>query len=107
LSDPTVIAKYRLAADIAQGELSLSTIQRPSPCKNVHCTRSAKYQKTNDEPQLGTELTIDALTKVVARVADGVRVSELCAFGDEIILSYVRFTPLQISLSGVPCTARK
>ncbi|KAF9968380.1 putative metalloprotease arx1 [Mortierella alpina] len=48
LSDPTVIAKYRLAADIAQ----------------------------------------DALTKVVARVADGVRVSELCAFGDEIILSY-------------------
>ncbi|KAG0068022.1 Proliferation-associated protein 2G4 [Linnemannia elongata] len=48
LSDPTVIAKYRLAADIAQ----------------------------------------DALTKVVARVADGVRVSELCAFGDEVILSY-------------------
>ncbi|KAF9178631.1 Proliferation-associated protein 2G4 [Haplosporangium sp. Z 767] len=48
LSDPTVIAKYRLAADIAQ----------------------------------------DALTKVVARVAEGVRVSELCAFGDEIILSY-------------------
>ncbi|KAF9349160.1 Proliferation-associated protein 2G4 [Mortierella sp. AD094] len=48
LSDPTVIAKYRLAADIAQ----------------------------------------DALTKVVARVADGVLVSELCAFGDEIILSY-------------------
>ncbi|KAG0369255.1 peptidase M24, structural domain-containing protein [Gamsiella multidivaricata] len=48
LSDPTVIAKYRLAADIAQ----------------------------------------DALTKVVARVVDGVRVSELCAYGDEIILSY-------------------
>ncbi|KAG0053571.1 Proliferation-associated protein 2G4 [Gryganskiella cystojenkinii] len=48
LSDPTVIAKYRLAADIAQ----------------------------------------DALTKVVARIADGVRVSELCAFGDEIIISY-------------------
>ncbi|GJJ73326.1 hypothetical protein EMPS_05684 [Entomortierella parvispora] len=48
LSDPTVIAKYRLAADIAQ----------------------------------------DALTKVVARIADGIRVSELCAFGDEIILSY-------------------
>ncbi|KAF9302820.1 Proliferation-associated protein 2G4 [Mortierella antarctica] len=48
LADPTVIAKYRLAADIAQ----------------------------------------DALTKVVARVAEGVVVSELCAFGDEIILSY-------------------
>ncbi|KAF8937201.1 Proliferation-associated protein 2G4 [Dissophora ornata] len=48
LSDPTVIAKYRLAADIAQ----------------------------------------DALTKVVARVTDGVRVSELCTFGDEVILSY-------------------
>ncbi|KAF9578547.1 Proliferation-associated protein 2G4 [Lunasporangiospora selenospora] len=48
LSDPTVIAKYRLAADIAQ----------------------------------------DALTKVVARVAAGVKVSELCAFGDEVILSY-------------------
>ncbi|KAG0219054.1 peptidase M24, structural domain-containing protein [Mortierella sp. GBAus27b] len=48
LSDPTVIAKYRLAADIAH----------------------------------------DALTKVVARVADGVRVSELCAYGDEVILSY-------------------
>ncbi|KAG0263360.1 Proliferation-associated protein 2G4 [Mortierella polycephala] len=48
LSDPAVIAKYRLSADIAQ----------------------------------------DALTKVVARVVQGARVSELCAFGDEIILSY-------------------
>ncbi|KAF9962305.1 Proliferation-associated protein 2G4 [Modicella reniformis] len=48
LSDPTVIAKYRLAADIAQ----------------------------------------DALTKVCARVADGIRVSELCAYGDEVILTY-------------------
>jgi methionine aminopeptidase len=33
-------------------------------------------------------LQLDALTKVVARIAEGVRVSELCAFGDEIILSY-------------------
>ncbi|KAI8606547.1 peptidase M24, structural domain-containing protein, partial [Dissophora ornata] len=48
LSDPTVIAKYRLAADIAQG----------------------------------------TLVSVVARVTDGVRVSELCTFGDEVILSY-------------------
>ena len=32
---------------------------------------------------------LDALIKVVARLAEGVRVSELCAFGDEIILSYV------------------
>ncbi|KAG0226293.1 Proliferation-associated protein 2G4 [Actinomortierella wolfii] len=48
LSDPTVIAKYRLAADIAT----------------------------------------DALTKVAQKAADGVRVSELCAYGDEIILSY-------------------
>ncbi|KAF9162456.1 Proliferation-associated protein 2G4 [Actinomortierella ambigua] len=48
LSDPTVIAKYRLAADIAT----------------------------------------DALTKVVEKAKAGVLVSELCAFGDEIILSY-------------------
>ncbi|KAF9355835.1 Proliferation-associated protein 2G4 [Mortierella sp. NVP85] len=48
LADPTVIAKYRLAADIAH----------------------------------------DALTKVVARVTDGIKVSELCAYGDEIIHSY-------------------
>lgn len=43
---------------------------------------------------------IDALTKVVARVADGVRVSELCTYGDEVILSYVSAPTVQENTGG-------
>lgn len=69
LTNPVVLEKYQLAADIVNGSIS---------------DRSCTIRSTNRVLYLGV------LPMVVSKVSTGISVCDLCQYGDDLIEAYVR-----------------